>query len=57
VKEFDSAWYDATNNVVVSSAKPLLQFLSMPVSFSFRILSILPVPEFCGESAALGAKL
>jgi hypothetical protein len=24
VKEFDSAWYDATNNVVVSSAKSLL---------------------------------
>jgi hypothetical protein len=66
VKELDSAWYDATNNLMVrfsNFSQPLpvslfpawsyLFFGFMPVS----LLSILPVPEFCGESAALSTKL
>jgi hypothetical protein len=65
VKELDSAWYDSTNNLTVRSTN----FQSLPVSsfpalfylfFSFMpvsLLSIFPVPEFCGESAALSAKL
>jgi hypothetical protein len=65
VKELDSAWYDSTNNLTVCSINfqplpvssfPVLLYLFlsfMPVS----LLSIFPVPEFCGESAALSAKL
>jgi hypothetical protein len=56
VKEFDSAWYDATSNVVVSFANPLVIFVDAGF-FSFRILSILPVPEFRVESVAFSAKL
>jgi ABC-type uncharacterized transport system permease subunit len=65
VKELDSAWYDSTNNLTVCSINfqplpvssfPVLLYLFlsfMPVS----LLSIFPVPEFCGESAALSEKL
>jgi hypothetical protein len=56
VKEFDSAWYDATNNVVVSFANSLVIFVDAGF-FSFRILSILPVPKFRVESVAFSAKL
>jgi hypothetical protein len=56
VKEFDSAWYDATSNVVVSFANPLVIFVDAGL-FSFQILSILPVPEFRVESVAFSAKL
>ena len=63
VKELDSAWYDATNNLMVRFTN---SFQLLPVSllpdffFSFMpvsLLSIFPVPEFCGESAAFSAKL
>jgi hypothetical protein len=33
VKEFDNAWHDATNNVVVSFTKLFATFLLMPVLF------------------------
>lgn len=57
VKELDSAWYDATNNMMVSFTKPFFDF-SIYAGFSFfRILSIFPVPEFRVESIALSAKL
>jgi hypothetical protein len=66
VKELDNAWFDSTNNLRVSFQHsfqllpvPLLPdffylfFSFMPVS----LLSIFPVPEFCGESAAFSTKL
>jgi hypothetical protein len=66
VKELDSAWYDATNNLMVrfTSSFQLLPVSSLPDFFYLffslmpvSLLSISPVPEFCGESAAFSTKL
>jgi hypothetical protein len=65
VKELDSAWYDATNNLMVRFTNfpqllPVSFFSGFVLSFSFMLvslLSIFPVPEFCGESVAFRTKL
>ena len=56
VKEFDTAWHDANNNVAVSFTN--LTTLQIYAGFySFKIIYIFPVPEFRVESAVLSAKL
>jgi hypothetical protein len=55
IREFDTAWHDANNNVVVSCTNSI-PFTSLPV-FTLSGLYIFPIPEFRVESAAVSAKL
>ncbi len=57
MREFDNAWHDANQNVLVSFF-PALELLFIPNYFSAQKLShILLVPEFRVKHAVLSAKL
>jgi hypothetical protein len=57
VKEFDTAWHDASTNVEVSPTLQTFSFITMPV-FKLRTYRyILTVPEFRVKHTVLSAKL
>jgi hypothetical protein len=57
VKEFDNAWHDANNNVLVRSYRNLILFLIPKPFLSSEPVDISSVPEFRVKHKVLSAKL